>query len=363
MSKTATPTLPGRLGNPAMDLSTDPRADPRVVAALKAFGMDKEAQVPPFKRGDDLEKIGEFFVEAAKGFGGMFSALFAGLEEIKGVDRSVKEIDGLDGNKLNLHIASPTGLSTPAPCIIHFHGGGGVLNDPTSPQYARHRDQLASRGAVAVSVDYRKSNHQGKHAFPAHLNDCVAAVNYVSDNKAALNVSHIVLSGESFGATLAVTTGMKLKTLGKIDRVSGIYGTSPFVSNVWDQVESKEALEFPSLYELSGYFVAGQMMGLMGAMTSRGGNDRNPLLWPLWASEDDLKGLPPTNLLMAELDCCRDEGLALSRKLRKAGVLGTGNVLAGVIHGWEIYGEASCPDVVNQVADSIVSFAKSVAPK
>lgn len=357
------PTLPGRLGNPDMNLGSDPRADPRVVAVLSAFGMDKEGQAPPLKRGDDLEKIGEFIVEADKGFGAMFSALMSDLPEIKGVDHSVREIDGLDGNKIKLHITSPTGLSSPAPCIVHFHGGGGVMNDPTSPPYVRHREQLASRGAVAVSVEYRKSGNPDKHAFPAALNDGVAAVNYVWDNKAALNVSNIVLSGESYGAALSVTTSMKMKELGQVDRVSGVFGTSPFVSNLWDQFESKEALELQSLHELKNYFVPAPMLGMMGALTSRGGNDRNPLLWPYWASEDELKGLPPTNLLMTELDACRDEGLALSRKLRKAGVKGTGNVLAGMVHAWEVLGEKSCPDVVNQVVDSIVSFARSVAPK
>lgn len=355
------PTLPGRLGNPDMDLSTDPRADPRMVAALAAFKMDKEAQAPPFKRGDDLDKIGDFFVEAGKGFGGMFAAMFADLPEIKNVDHSVKEIDGLDGNKVNLHITKPTGLSSPAPCILHIHGGGGVLNDPTSPPYVRHRDQLASRGAVAVSVEYRKTGKPTPHAFPAALHDCVAAVNYVYENKASLNVSSIVLSGESFGAALAVTTAMKMKELGTIDRVSGVYGTSPFVSNMWDQLESKEALELPSLHENRNYFVGEQMVGLMGAMTSREGNDKTPLLWPHYASEEDLKGLPPTNLLVTELDACRDEGLALSRKLRKAGVLGSTNTLAGLVHAWEVYGEKSCPDIVNGVQDSIVMFAKGLA--
>lgn len=360
-SKTTMPTLPGRLGNADMNLGTDPRAEPRMVAALKAFGMDQESQAPPLKRGDDLETIGKFMDEAGKGFGAVFGALFTDLPEIKSVERSVQEIDGLDGNKVKLHITSPTDLSSPAPCILHMHGGGGVLNDPTGPPYARHRDQLASRGAVAISVEYRKTGNPGNHAAPAALHDCVAAVNYVFDNKASLKVSNIVLSGESFGACLAITTGMKMKELGTSDRVSGIYGTSPFVTNLWDQLESKEALEFPSLYENKNYFVANQMLGLMGAMSSRGGNDRNPMVWPYWASEEELKGLPPTNLLMMELDSCRDEGLALSRKLRKAGVSGSSNVLAGMIHGWEVYGEKSCPEIVNQVADSIVNFAKSLA--
>ncbi len=35
--------LPGRLGNSAMTLKDDPRADPRMIAALAAFGLDAPA--------------------------------------------------------------------------------------------------------------------------------------------------------------------------------------------------------------------------------------------------------------------------------------------------------------------------------
>lgn len=38
-------TLPGRLGNPDLDLRDDPRADPRMIAALGLIGLD--AAPPP----------------------------------------------------------------------------------------------------------------------------------------------------------------------------------------------------------------------------------------------------------------------------------------------------------------------------
>jgi len=42
----ASPTLPGRLGDPSLDLRTDPRAKPDLVAALAAFGLDGPAAEP-----------------------------------------------------------------------------------------------------------------------------------------------------------------------------------------------------------------------------------------------------------------------------------------------------------------------------
>jgi acetyl esterase len=46
-SQTAAVPLPGRLGDPAMDLRSDPRADPRMIAALAPFGLDTHGDPPP----------------------------------------------------------------------------------------------------------------------------------------------------------------------------------------------------------------------------------------------------------------------------------------------------------------------------
>ena len=40
-------SLPGRLGDPGRTLGTDPRADPRMVAALAAAGLDQRGEAPP----------------------------------------------------------------------------------------------------------------------------------------------------------------------------------------------------------------------------------------------------------------------------------------------------------------------------
>jgi acetyl esterase/lipase len=46
---------------------------------------------------------------------------------------------------------------------------------------------------------------------------------------------------------------------------------------------------------------------------------KNPLAWPYWASQDDLKGLPPHVISVNELDPLHDEGIFYNRKLLHAG--------------------------------------------
>jgi acetyl esterase len=46
---------------------------------------------------------------------------------------------------------------------------------------------------------------------------------------------------------------------------------------------------------------------------------KNPLAWPYWASQEELKGLPPHVISVNELDPLFDEGISYYRKLLHAG--------------------------------------------
>jgi acetyl esterase/lipase len=46
---------------------------------------------------------------------------------------------------------------------------------------------------------------------------------------------------------------------------------------------------------------------------------RDPLAWPLFATDDDLRGLPRTVISVNECDPLCDEGVAMYRKLLAAG--------------------------------------------
>ena len=64
---TSQATLPGRLGHPDLELRTDPRSDPRMVAALATFGMDTAAAPPPMDSSAPRETLLEFCAAAETG--------------------------------------------------------------------------------------------------------------------------------------------------------------------------------------------------------------------------------------------------------------------------------------------------------
>ena len=121
------PVLPGRLGSSEMRLRDDPRADPRMIAAMEPFGLADPPEVVPLDGDSPLDAILGFVEGAEEGFEALFGALVSGLPAVDGVTRTVEVITGIDGNDITLFIHRPTGDGEPLPGVLHLHGGGRVL--------------------------------------------------------------------------------------------------------------------------------------------------------------------------------------------------------------------------------------------
>ncbi|MCT4787587.1 alpha/beta hydrolase, partial [Exiguobacterium aestuarii] len=99
------------------------------------------------------------------------------------------------------------------PAILFFHGGGffgGTLETVENPCKL-----LAERAnAVVISVDYRLAP---EHPFPAGLNDCYRAFEWVYDNASELNIlkNRIGVAGDSAGGNLATACCLMEQERGK----------------------------------------------------------------------------------------------------------------------------------------------------
>ena len=63
-----TPNLPGRLGNPDRTLGTDPRADPRMVAAMIPIGLAERTPPQPVTVDSPLDQLHEYNAIAEGGY-------------------------------------------------------------------------------------------------------------------------------------------------------------------------------------------------------------------------------------------------------------------------------------------------------
>jgi len=358
MSITETPNLPGRLGDPACLMNSDPRADPRMVATLAAFGLDGAPPESPVNGDSSIEELLEFTVAAEPGYEMMFDAIFAELPPVDNVTSETQVITGVDGNDINLYIHRPTNVDGPLPGLVHTHGGGMVILKASGSSYVRWRDELAATGMVVVGVEFRNGGGElGPHPFPAGLNDCASAAQWVNANRDTLGISSLIMSGESGGGNLALATTLKAKREGWLDAIDGVYAQCPYISNMY----GTKPPELPSLYENDDYFLNVENMGALARVYDPSGeNDQNPLAWPYFATADDLAGLPPHVISVNELDPLRDEGLAYFRKLLAAGVATVSRTVNGTCHAGDCLMPNSMPDVYMATVNSIKSFADSV---
>ena len=154
---TLRPNLPGRLGDPELTLATDPRADPRMVAALEPLGVAGRAEPVPLDADSSLEDIRSLAALGEPGFEQLFDVLFAALPPVEGVESRTEVISGVDGNDISLYIHRPTGDGGPYPGILHIHGGGMVILSAAGASYRRWRDELAARRLVVVGVEFRNA--------------------------------------------------------------------------------------------------------------------------------------------------------------------------------------------------------------
>lgn len=348
---------PGKLGDPSMRLETDPRLDPRLAEALIVAGELAPGVEPP-ALGAGYEECLAYCAEFEAANAAQNDQLRALMPAFADVEYSTRNITGGDGNDITLHIHRPAAATGDVPAIVHFHGGGMVLMSAEDPGFERWRSSLAQQGLVCIGVEFRNGGGRlGIHPFPAGLNDCASAVQWVHGNAAELGISGIVLSGESGGGNLSIATALKANSEGWLDQVSGVFAMCPYISGSY----ANPPAALSSLKENDGYLLNDAVMAALARVYDP--NDEqadNPLAWPLQASGADLQGFPPTVISVNELDPLRDEGLAFYRKLLASGVSAVGRTVHGTPHA----GDGMFPDVIPEVyADTlgaIADFARRV---
>ena len=272
-SKKNSSSLPGRLGNPEMSLINDPRAIPAVTKVMSDFGLDSLTPDPPISiEATQKEKV-DYMTSLEPQYEEIFESWFSELPEVKGIERFTKTIDGVDGNQIELYIHKPEEQKSNIPGILHIHGGGMSILKAKNPNYIRWRDDLASTGLVVVGVEFRNvAGELGSHPFPAGLNDCSSALQWMFENKEELGVSKIIVSGESGGGNLTLATTLKAKEEDKLFQIDGVYAQCPYISNEYHRTIN----DLPSLVENNGYFLNVKDMAVM-ATSYDGINSNNPL--------------------------------------------------------------------------------------
>ena len=239
--------------------------------------------------------------------------------------REIRHIPARAGSR-KLIILRPAGQKEPVPGILWIHGGG-YMTGMAAMVYGSCGRMLARKyGAVVVSTGYRLA---WKKPYPAALEDCYAALEYMADHAEELGIrrDQLIVGGESAGGGLAAAVCLYARDQGRI----------------------------PVAFQIPLY----PMLDCFDTPSSRDNHGRN---WntrknhwgwrhylgdlygspsvPKYASpsrETDYYGLPPAYTYVLDGEPFLDETRTYIRNLQEAGVEADVDVYHGDFHGFDVF--------------------------
>jgi len=241
--------------------------------------------------------------------------------DLSGIEESEKTISAA-GHPIRLNIVRPAGVKSKLPVIIFIHGGGWVLGDyPTHKRMVR--DLVVLTGYAWVFVNYTPTPDA---KYPTQINEIYAATKWVAEHGDEINVDgkNLGIVGNSVGGNMSAVTAIKAKeNKGPAIKVQILMWP---VTNVNFETESYKQ------FGKDRFLTTSLMQWMFDLYTTDPGEREEIYLSPLRATPEQLQGLPPTLIQVAENDILRDEGEAYGRKLDEAGVPVTLVRYDGMIH-------------------------------
>ncbi len=230
------------------------------------------------------------------------------------------------GNGVHVRIYTPKGANGPLPVILYIHGGGWVIAD-NNVYDASARGICEGVGAAVVSVEYRKGP---EHKFPTAHNDAFAAYQWVLANAASFkgDPKRVALLGESAGGNMACNVSIMARDKGIQMPLYQVLVYPVAQDNMNTESYTKYAMAKPLNKAMMSWF--GRMYLANPAQMA---DPRMSLV------KANLKGLPATTIINAEIDPLADDGKMLADKLQEAGVSVDRKVYDGVVH--EFFGMAA----------------------
>jgi acetyl esterase/lipase len=229
--------------------------------------------------------------------------------DLSGIDESRRSIKAGDYD-LVLDIVRPAGARDGLPAFMFVHGGGWVLGDyPTHRRLVR--DIVVRAGFPAVFVNYTRTPEAH---YPRPVEEVYAATKWVAANGAEIGVdgSRLAIVGSSVGGNMSAVTCILAKERGGPELKVQIL--------LWPILDHDFQTESYHQFGEKRFLSTSLMQWMYDLYTKDPEQRRQIYASPLRATIDQLRGLPPALIQVAENDILRDEGEAYGRKLAEAGV-------------------------------------------
>ena len=208
---------------------------------------------------------------------------------------AVEELVVIDGRSVPMRIHTPVDAAVKG-VFLEIHGGGFYMGSAAGSD-VRNRRLADALGVAVASVDYRLAP---EHPWPAAPEDCeTAALWLVEHARQRFGTTKLAVGGFSAGATLAMTTLLRLRDRG----VTAFHGA---------------VLQFGT-YDLSAQTPAGRLIAdeyFLDAYAGAAPDRTDPDLSPIYA---ELSNLPPILMVVGDADILLQDNLAMAARLSASG--------------------------------------------
>ncbi len=260
------------------------------------------------------------------------------------------------GPTLPLYIVRPDHDEV-LPCVYYLHGGGMATMSCFQGNYRAWAKILAHHGLCVVMIDFRNAISPSRSVevapYPAGLDDCEAGLRYLhaEADRLGIDPTAITVAGESGGGNLTLSLALRLKRMGELSLIAGLYALCPYLCGKYPDER------YPSTTENDGIFLSLHTNRTWLGYGAEAFEQGDPEAWPSFATTAHVEGFPPTVISVNECDPLRDEGIAFYRLLLEAGVEARGRMVLGTIHATELI-PVACPEITASTAADLAAFAK-----
>ncbi len=219
-----------------------------------------------------------------------------------------------------------------SPAIFHIHGGGMIMS--TVEAYDQRCSAYAkATGFPVYSVDYRLAP---EHPYPAAIDDCFHAFQWLVDNAESLNIDphKIALLGNSAGSGLAAALALRLRDTSSIQPKCQVL--------IYPMLDHQTITVKPGWEKTWLYWSFQDNQTAWSAYFSGLPTETEPPIYAVPALASDLSGLPDTYICVGTADIFLDEDLEFAQRLQAAGVHTVVEVIEGAPHNFD-YLAAHCP--------------------
>lgn len=220
--------------------------------------------------------------------------------------------------------------------LLYLHGGGFVSGAGANylPLAA---DISAAAGCAVLLPDYRLAP---EHPFPAGLEDCVRAYEWLRANgpHGPGDARATVIAGDSAGGSLTLATLLALRDRGRPLPVGGMpLSASTDLTLASDSMRTEE-----------DHICSAQAMPEFARLYLGDADPRQPLASPVFG---DYTGIPPLLIQVGEHEMLRDDSVRVAAKARAAGVDVTLEIWPCMVHVFQIRGLPESREAIVRLAD------------